>query len=414
MADVGLAKDAETKKVESGNERIDKSCEVNVDNCLANTSLQEMKQLANNSTRFELPKLSIGAGDEHVDSAREKFAKASENVFSESEFTAATSAFEKRARELGLSGAQVEETYKQLERIATATGDKPMTGDERSLFLKQYLQHLGQDAPPLTGKTDTCSWGLLQYRMMSKEPEIVTKMVADIATTGKFTTATGSTVEVDAESLRPDQNARFNDFIHRDYSAQVTQLGLLSLNWAAKRSDPDGNKSEFGELRYQQLTNPEPGDLGGRVYRIENGVRKEFATDNGATVGMGYLDNLQKVEALLVGEKGNPWTLYAANTDLQGTHRLGPKSVAELEDTLTTLGAAGELPAAMFVRADHSPVKETYLKRNPTATKAPESYHGVLIKGISHDNGKTNLVVYNPWGYEDKVPIETVFEAAKE
>jgi len=398
-----------------GNESLEKEqiagkpCEADLSGCLIQGTLRDIYKAPSDKTQTGSA-AQFDRSDQALVAARDTLKHSLSGKVGGEEFDRLTNAVEDRARDVGLTPAQVEKTYEQINRIATATGEKPMTSENRTMLVKQFMQHMGEAAPPLSGKADTCEWGVLAFRMMQKEPDVLGKMVADMATTGHFKLPDGRKIKIDAQSLEPDANAKHADFTHRDYFGQIASVGLDNVKWATETEDPDGNKVKLGTLHFQQKPEFSGADIGERVFGKENGKKVVFGDEkNGGVGGLAYLDDPQKVEALLTGKKHPDYAVYLTGKGTDGRNHVD--SPAELAEMLKVMQTNGDWPATMNVFADKSPVREIYLQRNPSAAKAPDSFHGLAVVNVKDVNGKPVATVYNPWGYMSEVPVATLFDA---
>ncbi len=154
---------------------------------------------------------------------------------------------EKKAHE------QVEQTYQNMERLLKE-GDAKIPMPDRTLLAQQSMEHYADTASISQGRHGSCFAASVESRTYTKDPAEATRLLADVATTGKYTSKGKPPVEVDmtkdefslkrqSDSLdvpRPDGR--------RDYASQLFQVttGNVALQIENSRTVPKGR------LRYEQ------------------------------------------------------------------------------------------------------------------------------------------------------------------
>ena len=118
------------------------------------------------------------------------------------------SSFETRASANQLSKQEIAETYQQIDRILSASGDKPLTAEQRKQVVRETLRHCSDPEIISQGQHNTCNVTAVQLRAYSLHPSKAAKLVADISTTGEYTTPGGIKVKLDTQSMVPDKEAR--------------------------------------------------------------------------------------------------------------------------------------------------------------------------------------------------------------
>ncbi|MBX9689458.1 MAG: hypothetical protein K2X27_22300 [Candidatus Obscuribacterales bacterium] len=143
--------------------------------------------------------------------------------------------FEKRASANQLSKYEVTETYQQINRILSATGEKPLTPELRHQIAREMLHHCATPEIISQGGHNTCNATSVEVRTYSLHPSKAAKLMADMATKGEYTTPTGIKVKVDSESITPDREARISapakNF--RDYATQLFNLTAINVWYSA-------------------------------------------------------------------------------------------------------------------------------------------------------------------------------------
>jgi len=204
--------------------------------------------LTNQADR-SLPQLSIdghelnGHGQTaHPEPAKERLMKKLDKTFGtdlSDSLKGYMNSFEKRATANQLSKHEVAETYQQINRILSATGDKPLTEEQRKQVVKETLRHCGEPEIISQGQHNTCNVTAVQVRAYALHPSKAAKLVADVATTGEYTTPVGIKVKLDSLSIIPDKEARESrpDLGHRDYATQLFNLAAVNVWYAAAKPE---------------------------------------------------------------------------------------------------------------------------------------------------------------------------------
>ncbi len=164
---------------------------------------------------------------------------------------------QKRARAAGLPDSEVASTLTQVLRLLepkqsnTALGEK-----ERMILAQQVLQQAATPSESVgLGKHYTCSAQAVEERIYIHLPSKAAKLVADIALNNQFTTADGTIITIDAESLKPDEESKVNPPLsdQRSYASHVFALTALNVHWNRVTEDPTGKPTEKGAFRFAQM-----------------------------------------------------------------------------------------------------------------------------------------------------------------
>jgi len=211
---------------------------------------QELNRgLRNNQADGSLPHLSID-GHQHnghwqnasSDSAKDRLLKNLDESFDKDLSKALKgylSSFEERAVANQVGKHEVAETYRQINRILSATGDKPLTKEQRKQVVGETLRHCADPEVISQGQHNTCNVTAVQVRAYSLHPSKAARLIADVATKGEYTTPTGIHVKLDEQSMEPDKEARISqpDKGKRDYATQLFNLAAVNVWYGAAKPE---------------------------------------------------------------------------------------------------------------------------------------------------------------------------------
>ena len=166
---------------------------------------------------------------------------------------------------------EVTDSYKNVERLMGDNPKAPVSEKDRVYLAEQSMQHAADPHSISQGYHDTCNATVIETRTFTSDPANATKLIADMATTGKYTTNGHPpvTVTLDKESLQkhdesselPPSKRKDGD---RDYASQlfeVTAVNILLQKENAKTTP-------HGQIRYEQhepIPGKSPQDTGERM-----------------------------------------------------------------------------------------------------------------------------------------------------
>lgn len=163
-----------------------------------------------------------------TEAARAKMSPAQFESFKES-----MEAFEIRMKG---NPAEINKTYKQIERLLNPPGGKSLPNSKQMTNLAADVMH--HSANPRSIQQDlknTCALAALEARMYTRHPSEAARMVADVATTGGYTTTDGSThVAMDKGSVAtyPDfwrNKTPGQEYESRSHASQIFQVTASNL-----------------------------------------------------------------------------------------------------------------------------------------------------------------------------------------
>ncbi|HEY9786596.1 MAG TPA: hypothetical protein V6D17_14410 [Candidatus Obscuribacterales bacterium] len=309
-------------------------------------------------------------------------------------------AFEKRARQSGLSDKEVAQFYAEVSRILELKGNKPMTDRERVRLALGTIRGAAEPTSNDQGDYATCQTSVVENRLYNKEPSAVARALADVATTGKFVAADGTVVKLEANDLRAHGQAALNaerGTWVRTYASQIYQVTAIN----ALHTRNNELKIPPGGMRWVQ----------GRQNGDDNGERlMDFSKIPPKLVSRlpddaGYPDGVAEMQYLMSG-RWEPETVlssvtYARMTDgrAQKTNVIDTKE--NLQAQLEKLHAEKKYPLPLVVHANSDPIlatrKPQYVPLNGKAD-ANRYLSDVHILNVLDYNPKTGEIkLDNQW-----------------
>jgi hypothetical protein len=113
----------------------------------------------------------------------------------------------------------------------------------------------------------TCALASLEVAAYTRTPDVATRLVSDVLTTGKFVTTDGTVISIDPFSLRPEAGSNDIDSVAlnqhglheaqvRSYASQVFQTTAANVWWQTRTEAPDGTVVPRGSMRYELHYDP--------------------------------------------------------------------------------------------------------------------------------------------------------------
>jgi len=194
---------------------------------------------------------------------------------------------EKRASEQKppMTPDKVRDTYKEVFRLIEAPDGKdvPIKVGDRVKLAEQVMHQAAHPTSVDQGYHNTCNVATVEARLYTTDPSRAAKLVSDVATTGK-TDIPGPplrTVEIDPNSLKPDNEGRLNPPKDgsRSHASQVFEVAAVNISWALENA----RQSPPGQIRYEQHK-PVPGlnppDTGERLMDYSKKPPQEVREDS--------------------------------------------------------------------------------------------------------------------------------------
>ena len=170
-------------------------------------------------------------------------------------------ALEKRASEQKppLSPEQIRDTYKEISKLMeTPDGkDVPIKAGDRVKLAEQVMRQAAHPTDISQGEYNTCNVTTVETRTYTRSPADAARLVADVATTGKYKSNGDPpvAVAVDAESLKRHGQST-NDTPadgKRTYASQIFEVTAVNLHY--KKAHVAGGE----DIRYEQHDPKGPG-----------------------------------------------------------------------------------------------------------------------------------------------------------
>jgi len=300
--------------------------------------------------------------------------------------------FEERARHDGLSPEQQAKFYHQVEKLFEASDNHDTTGlsdkDKEALkdlpkeadrikIAEQIMTHASNPHAIDQGDHGSCGAAALESQMFTKDPADAAKLIAEVATQGYYTT-NGGKIYPDKSLIQPDLDAQIDGVRdgHRSYASQIFQDTAIYTIHDSYHRDLNA-----------QNPNAKPPDNGDR-YK-ENGVDK---TDTPALTD----EDIQRINHKIASSDNNNGIIGMGDV----------KDEADMKKQLTELKRNHQLPAVIYVNAQHQP----FLTDSAGDTAAPKGGagggHFITITDYDEKTGKVSIA--NQWGRDtDHTDITT-------
>lgn len=176
-----------------------------------------------------------------------------------------------------ISSQEKQLVYKDLMRL-TAPSERAFFKDKERLHIADQLAFMvGQPNRNEQGTAPSCSTTELRTINLLEEPHIATKLITDVALTGKFKTVDGTVIQPTRRSL----TAGVEEMNFRPNEAWATWPGLIydtiaaNIHWNRATQDNVGRVADKGSMSYEKT------EHGDRIVHNLNGQRY-YVTDQNA------------------------------------------------------------------------------------------------------------------------------------
>ena len=307
--------------------------------------------------------------------------------------------FQDRVNSHTISQAQHDVTVENVLRLMENGYDPRLhTAELRpasQLMKKAALQMTMQAAEPtriVQNWHPTCALASLEVDMYTRFPEHATRAVAEVMRTGKFVTADGTTIKIDARSLGAEYGTEaLGHVTYRSYASQIFQTLASNIHWQTQTVNPLGKPVPRGSLIYELIP-----DI--------RGIAKSYIVDYSVpgaapvrTPARGYFSHeVEEIGRQFGGDKTKP--------------RYVPKDVIntpeDLAKYLTDQRADSNWPKIISIDANH-------IMKNPDPNV--RAGHAVTVLRPFNSLGKQNLPVdsvamHNTWNASGDPQFLTVRE----
>lgn len=296
--------------------------------------------------------------------------------------------FEERASRDGLSAVEIARVYRDLSKILDLKGNTPLTQRERVRMAGAAIAAAADPTSNDQGTYNTCQIATIENRLYAKQPSVVTDVLAQIATDGKFITKDGTVAPMERTNMRAHGDAALNNRSGswtRSYASQIFQTAAVTAFYTQENL----RKMPPGDVHYYQNARTSDYDSGESLVDYSNGKAQEIDKGPGAA---GEMNNMIKINEQLTG-KWQP-ELFMANKaliDRSPEHNKATAfgSVDEFAARLEQLraGEKGPLYATLFVRVNSDPL--VGMRKNNPLTGP------LVIEKILDDGHVMNIVDYD-------------------
>ena len=166
--------------------------------------------------------------DQKLQEAKEKLTKQAEEKFKDDpiklgQFKENMRSFEERAGRDNLSPTEIAKTYKEIDRLLEAKGDKPLKPEQRKDLAEQIMRHAANPTSIDQGAHSTCSMATVETRMYTRNPSDAARLVADVALTGQYVATDGRRVRINPGAHNESRNSTTNDG-ERSHASEIFQM----------------------------------------------------------------------------------------------------------------------------------------------------------------------------------------------
>jgi|GEM_PF-3689791 len=317
--------------------------------------------------------------------------------------------FETRAGQAGLTPDEIKTTYENASRLIEFTGQGPIDQAARVKIAEQALHHAAYPNQIDQGRHDTCNVTTVEVRNFSRNPGAAIKMIADVATTGSFVTADGTTIAIDAKSLKADDESSRNPTPdgERSHASQIFQITAANVYWQRRDTDPAGNFAPKGTLRFVQdasKRNHFSGDTGERLMAYYSNPPKELAENPALSASA-----LKEIANQISGKTDDGFVIE--NKIKAGRNTVPVSSEKELRDSLAAVKQAGNFPAIIRVHTGNSPFLGD---QGGGLSRSKGVWHVVCVTAYDETTGK--VWIDNQWGRssDHQMKVRDLYDATLE
>lgn len=355
------------------------------------------------------------SGFDSVKSEREKLselAKASiESPIFRAKFQADMIRFENNAGKKGLKPEQIVESYRAVGRLLEPkTAETAIRAENRNILASQLMGNLGSPYSISQGEHGTCNVKSLDVAWSAKHPEVISKMVSDVAITGRYVTANGMEVVVPPSTLIPNDEAMTNPPLDgtRSYVGQVIDATLINTSFRIENAPHRlvaMNSSQMQEvLKY--------GDV-----LVDNKTGQPVRDQNGKILEFDGMDepNLGRLAKEVLGAKydASDKILSGRESSMYGLGLLHLRDLDQLKEVLASRKENNGLPGPIVINVKMPPFNSD---TDGTKEISSSGWHVVNVVDYDPDSGK--VMIDNQWKTGDdrltgarSVDVEQLFKA---
>jgi hypothetical protein len=301
--------------------------------------------------------------------------------------------FDSRAQQQGMSANEITDTYANLSKMIEFQGQASLDRDARLKVAQHAMKNAAHPTSIDQGMHDTCNVTAVEARVYARNPSAATKLLNEVATTGGFTSADGTKIIINPNSLKPDDESRQNPTgdRYRSYAGQLFQIAAVNTYWQRQDHDPFGNYATKGSIRFEQ-DNRHRGffgaDTGERLLAYWSNPPKELA--KGPSLSASALQDIaDQISGL------NETGFVIENSVHGGKDTIHVASEKELRDVLTKMNQQQPSPFPVIIRV-HTGNEPFLSDQGGSSSRSRGVWHVVSI--TSFDEKTDKVSVDNQWG----------------
>ncbi|MCB9471056.1 MAG: FHA domain-containing protein [Candidatus Obscuribacterales bacterium] len=340
--------------------------------------------------------------------------------------------FEARAKQANMTETQIAESYHQIRRLLQADEGSMLNMTERQKLAEQTLYQMSHPEKVSQGSNNTCNVTTVEKRILQRHPEEFARLVADVATTGKYVTADGTLIDMSRVpgALEPDREARMLDILfrggsesdihldgRRSWASQMFETTAVGIKYA-RGGSIHGEYIGPGEIVMYQKQVGLPGQEAEQLVKYSVGTdgrlnhkvledsphisTSELADINNQIIGR-HEENFVLSGHYFPDSHGN--NRFWREQDYSAGALKVARSTEELKDQLLSLQDSNNMPAIALVHTGHS----LFGGHGPGTGGA----HVVNIQSIRQTPVGTWVVDFtNQWGdaYNKTIPLDEMFK----
>lgn len=332
---------------------------------------------------------------------------------------------EGRIKDGRISADEVKQTYHQLSRLLEdKAGTLPLRN--KALLAEQVMYQVAHPYTITQGDYKTCNVATVEKRLLVREPSEVARLIADVATTGKYVTASGKVVDMHRmpNGIQPDATAQalLNQKIepgsHNDM-AQANKRTWASQIFESTAANIKAVNDSDATTFYQYEIHS--GAKGPEERRMAYSVDSQGKLDKKKDAGDPdlYEWQLTNISNEISGKQEKGFILYHQGerkgwrTDGREADDFPLSSSSDLQVALEKIKAEGNFPAIISVHSS-SPL---FRSSNDILNS---DWHVVNIQGIRTEaDGTVRVMVTDQRGRDgnymggDAVSLDSLFAATR-
>lgn len=341
-----------------------------------------------------------------------------DNPILKAKFLADMIRFENRASERNLSSEKVSGTYRAVSRLLqpdTGGNATKLGADDRLVLAEQLMGNLANPFSISQGNHGTCVLKSLEVGYSIKHPDVISKLVADVAVDGKYVTANGVEVEVPDSTLKREGVARLNPPPEgeRSYVGQIVDSTLINASF--KIDGEPYRLEQMEELRVKEKLDSSDILVDNKTGkpRLDSSGKPEFFKGMSA-VDVGRLSR----EILGAEYDSGDKVLTARQVDGFGIGHLHINSLDQLRKELASRKAGNSLPSQISINVNMPPFKSDTNGSGDSITLDSAGRH--MVNVVDYDSKTGKVKIDNQWGRDAdrlsdarSVSLEELYQAAQ-